>query len=424
MSITQDTPAKNGARLNYLYEQYQQQPNSESQDALFAEIQDYAKRLVTNFAKLELVPVESVIDGVQQACLKIFQRFDSFKCKSKFSTWVFSFVKNSFYDELRRKFRLKEVSLSEEKPYGEYVGKSKRCPNSAQQEGYAGEGDPDEVKISDATLLISLKELSREENKLNTQFDGRRLDTSLSDEDSEILQSYQADEDAATTAERLGIKTKHVYNRRQVLKNRILQARKSVPIARTLSAKDAEALAQGDRRAQQFAKASLELEQQRWDRLTTTRPWYSSNQVFPSTRLSNACCTDPVEDFTVFRAIHKEQRSSVGRTLAGPAPFVEERQGIPYKVDFKAYTDTHTWNWANVCFVSIGCSRVSKTDTSCACSHCLAIRLSKYLDAKSLDTHLVNTNKVNHSENLPEWVSKIPNLERLSSEEGLISLPT
>src|SRR5260370_5209931 len=99
---TQNASAKNGARLNYLYQQCQQQPNSTSQDALFAEIQNYAERLVTNLAMLENVPTDSVMDAVQEACLKVFQRSEAFKSKSKFSSWLFPIVRNAFYDQLRK----------------------------------------------------------------------------------------------------------------------------------------------------------------------------------------------------------------------------------------------------------------------------------------------------------------------------------
>jgi RNA polymerase sigma factor (sigma-70 family) len=110
MSI-QDTSAQNGARLNYLYQQFQQQPGEASQNALFGEIQNYASRIVTDFAKKESVNTLSFADSVQDACLKVFQKQDTFKSKSKFSTWVFSIVRSAFYDALRKDFRRGEVSL-------------------------------------------------------------------------------------------------------------------------------------------------------------------------------------------------------------------------------------------------------------------------------------------------------------------------
>jgi len=380
MSITHYTSARNGARLNNLYQQYQQQPNSGLQDTLFAEIQNYAERLVTDFAKRESVPTDYVMDSVQEACLKVLQRSESFKHKSKFSTWVFTIVRNAFYDELRQDSRRKESELLDWKSYNETSGKTTHTPSTQEDD------DGEDSTRSESVPFLSQREIDAEQDKLNLQLDRQRLEALLSDEDYEVLQDLISGMPAAETAKRLRVKTKHVYNRRQVIKNRALDSRKSVPIARTISAKDAEALAQGNRRAQQFARAYWELEKQRWDKLTVVSPWHSPHQVFP------------VENRSAYGAIAPNQRTGVGKDVP-PRP--------PISLPEAEITKIREDGLLNI--------RLS----SGVLWYGVEPSVLRTLHVKPLSTQPVTS----IDENLPDWVSKIPLSERQSRGEGF-SLPT
>ena len=472
MSI-RDTSAQSGARLNYLYQQSQLQPNPDSQDALFTEILNYAERIITDFAMRESVPTGSVMDGVQEACLKVFVSLESFKSKSKFSTWVFPIVRNAFYDELRKICRRKEQPVSETKSYDKTAGKKPKTTDSdyASRPLRLNEMDiPMGMPFKRTASLFTKLEISKPEDKRILVLDQERFETSLLSEDLELFHDYVDGESVAVTAKRLGITTKRVYNRRQVIKNRMLQCRKSVPIARTISAKHAERLALGNRYAREFAKAYKQLEKQRWDKLTTTRPWVSDTQALASwtpTPVAKATLTaehdicpkcnrktlrvyeyddgakkyecssstcryfmvfggktftyEPkgrYENSSVFSSVRPGQQTSVGKTLVGRATAVAPHEGI-FEPEPKEYPDTNTWNWSDVPFAPLPCSRVGDVDSSCACSACLGIRLTKYLGGKPLDTQLVKQDYGTEVGNLPEWVSKIPVSERLSIEEGL-----
>ena len=196
MPTAQDTSARNGARLNYLYQQYQRQPNSTTQNALYAEVQNYAERLVTILAKANSIHTDSIALAavVQDAVIKLSEQLGQFEHRSKFSSWFYPIVRSAFYDELRRNYRRREAAVSDEKHNGEYAGRSNSCQDSLTQEG-----DSD----SSGWNLISPRELSSEEDKLNLQLDRQRLEASLSDEDFEIFQSYLEGESAEVTAKRL-----------------------------------------------------------------------------------------------------------------------------------------------------------------------------------------------------------------------------
>jgi RNA polymerase sigma factor (sigma-70 family) len=382
MSIPQQTSARNGARLNALYESYRQEPSASLQDALFAEIQNYAERVTTNLAKRESVPTDSVTDAVQETCLNVFQRLESFKSKSKFSTWVFTIVKNAFYDQLRQDSRQRNRPHIEGKHYGEYAGKFLNPRR----------GD-DSDEVAETVFLLSQRELSAEEDKLNLQLDKQRLERSLSNEDYEILRGYLEGEKACETATRLRAKTKHVYNRRQVIKNRALQVRKSVPITRTISAKDAEGLAQGSRRAEEFAKVFCDLERERWTRLTVVLRWHSPFQVFSD------------EDFTVFGSFY------------GTASHLANNEGIVY---FRGQGVFHPGYGYGVID-----REQERTVTVRFRSSLQTVEKSSLRSADSCPAakeYEVNAVGIRQSENVPDWVSKIVAFERLSIGEGL-SLP-
>ena len=383
MSI-QNTSAQNGARLNYLYQQYQQQPNPDTQNALFAEILNYSERIITIFAMRKRVPTGSVLDGVQEACLKVFTSLEAFKSRSKFSTWVFTIAKNAFYGLLRQDSRQRKRSFIEGKHYGEYAGKSHpRC------------GD-DSEEVADSVFLLSQRELS-EEDRLNLQLDRQRLEQSLSDEDFEIFQSYLEGENASETAKRLRVKTKHVYNRRQVIKNRALQVRKAVPVARTISAKDAEDLAQGNRRTQRFAQAFRDLERKRWAKLTVRRAWYSDNQVFPT------------EDFTVFGSFGGAANSSRLSNSEGIIYFWG--QGVFHPRYGYGVIDREHEKAVTVRFRS-SLQTVEKSSLRSADSGADS-------PAKLPPEHYVSPIGIRLPENIADQVSKIPVFERLSIGEGL-----
>src|SRR4030095_5461638 len=284
MSI-QDTSAQNGARLNYLYQQYQLQPNPDTQNALFAEILNYSERIITDFAMRESVPTGSVMDGVQETCLRVFVSLEAFKSKSKFSTWVFPIARNAFYDELRKICRRKEQPISETKSHDKTAGKKPKTTDSdcAPRPSRLNDADiPMGMPFKRTASLFTQLETFKPEDKRILVLDQERFETSLSSEDLEIFHDYVDCESVAVTAKRLGVTTKRVYNRRQLIKNRMLRCRKSVPIARTISAKHADRLAQGNCYARESAEAYEQLEKQRWDKLTTTQPWVSDTQALAS----------------------------------------------------------------------------------------------------------------------------------------------
>jgi RNA polymerase sigma factor (sigma-70 family) len=223
-----DLVQEKGLGLNQLYAQYLVSPNDEDTLArLLVDVENYARRVTAleagkkaQFLNQTVTDKHPETEISVAAMAKVHVSLDKFNHQSKFSTWVYSIVKNLVIDAVRQIDRRKEVDLFEwranDAPYAGTKG-------AAEGTSPDGVSDPEDESGDDggghAAAPILLQEyFNQNEDGINANLDFEKVFRKLSKRDQRMVELFRDGYKPADIGKEFGYDAKWASNQLTRLK--------------------------------------------------------------------------------------------------------------------------------------------------------------------------------------------------------------